>query len=92
MTERPAMRFAAAAAALKCTRYGGILGAPTRAEVEAFLATSSNMLVTAAAPQKRIENNPMQRFMILIFSASTGTVRRRARRRRRIFRRDRPRG
>jgi sulfofructose kinase len=39
MAERPAMRFAAATAALKCTRYGGILGAPGRAEVEAFLAT-----------------------------------------------------
>ena len=39
MRERPAMRFAAATAALKCTRYGGILGAPARAEVEAFLAT-----------------------------------------------------
>jgi sulfofructose kinase len=38
MSERPAMRFAAAAAALKCSRYGGILGAPTRAEVDAFLA------------------------------------------------------
>jgi sugar/nucleoside kinase (ribokinase family) len=38
MAERPAMRFAAATAALKCTRYGGILSAPTRAEVEAFLA------------------------------------------------------
>lgn len=38
-TEREAMRFSAAAAALKCTRYGGILGAPTRAEVEAFLAS-----------------------------------------------------
>lgn len=38
-TEREAMRFSAAAAALKCTRYGGILGAPTRAEVETFLAT-----------------------------------------------------
>ena len=37
--EREAMRFSAAAAALKCTRYGGILGAPTRAEVEAFIAT-----------------------------------------------------
>jgi sulfofructose kinase len=37
--ERPAMRFAAATAALKCTRYGGILSAPTRTEVEAFLAT-----------------------------------------------------
>jgi sulfofructose kinase len=34
---RPAMRFAAATAALKCTRYGGILGAPSRAEVDAFL-------------------------------------------------------
>jgi len=39
LSERPAMRFAAAAAALKCTRYGGILAAPTRREVEAFLAT-----------------------------------------------------
>ena len=38
-SERDAMRFSAAAAALKCTRYGGILGAPTRAEVEAFLAS-----------------------------------------------------
>jgi sugar/nucleoside kinase (ribokinase family) len=37
--EREAMRFSAAAAALKCTRYGGILGAPARAEVEAFLAS-----------------------------------------------------
>jgi len=37
-SEREAMRFAAAAAALKCTRYGGILGAPARDEVEAFLA------------------------------------------------------
>jgi sulfofructose kinase len=32
------MRLAAAAAALKCTRFGGIAGTPTRAEVEAFLA------------------------------------------------------
>jgi len=32
-----AMRFAAAAAALKCTRFGGISGTPLRAEVEAFL-------------------------------------------------------
>jgi sugar/nucleoside kinase (ribokinase family) len=39
VSERPAMRFAAATAALKCTRYGGILSAPTRAEVEAFLAS-----------------------------------------------------
>ena len=33
-----AMRFGAAAAALKCTRFGGSMGAPKRAEVEAFLA------------------------------------------------------
>jgi sugar/nucleoside kinase (ribokinase family) len=33
-----AMHFAAAAAAIKCTRFGGIAGAPTRAEVERFLA------------------------------------------------------
>ncbi|MDB5539437.1 MAG: Carbohydrate kinase [Devosia sp.] len=30
--------FASASAAIKCTRFGGRLGAPTRAEVEAFLA------------------------------------------------------
>jgi sulfofructose kinase len=35
----PAMRFAAAAAALKCTRFGGISGTPCRDEVDAFLAT-----------------------------------------------------
>jgi sugar/nucleoside kinase (ribokinase family) len=32
-----AMRFGAAAAAIKCTRFGGISGAPRRAEVDAFL-------------------------------------------------------
>ena len=32
-----AMRFSAAAAALKCTRFGGAFGAPQRAEVEALL-------------------------------------------------------
>lgn len=31
------MRFAAAAAALKCLRFGGLTGAPTRAEVDDFL-------------------------------------------------------
>lgn len=36
--ERAAIRFASAAAALKCTRFGGRLGAPTRDEVERFLA------------------------------------------------------
>lgn len=35
-----AMRFSAAAAALKCSRFGGAFGAPQRAEVEAFLDRS----------------------------------------------------
>ncbi len=36
--EVAAIRFGSAAAALKCTRFGGSAGAPRRAEVEAFLA------------------------------------------------------
>ena len=36
--EVAAMRFGAATAAIKCTRLGGSAGAPSRAEVEAFLA------------------------------------------------------
>jgi sulfofructose kinase len=35
---RDALRFASAAAALKCTRFGGALAAPQRAEVEQLLA------------------------------------------------------
>lgn len=35
-----AMRFAAATAGLKCTRFGGSTGAPSRAEVEAVLKTA----------------------------------------------------
>lgn len=35
---REALRFASAAAALKCTRFGGAFAAPQRAEVEALLA------------------------------------------------------
>lgn len=35
-----ALRFASAAAAIKCTRPGGIAGAPARGEVEALLAGS----------------------------------------------------
>jgi sulfofructose kinase len=37
-SERAAIRFASAAAAIKCTRFGGRVGAPTRDEVERFLA------------------------------------------------------
>ncbi|MBX9874054.1 MAG: sugar kinase, partial [Beijerinckiaceae bacterium] len=36
--ERAAIRFASAAAAIKCTRFGGRSGAPRRQEIEAFLA------------------------------------------------------
>jgi sugar/nucleoside kinase (ribokinase family) len=36
-----AMRFASAAAALKCTRFGGAFAAPDRAEVEALLGRGS---------------------------------------------------
>src|SRR5262245_58584832 len=42
-----AMRFASAAAALKCTRHGGAFAAPNRAEVEALLSR---------APAKAAEN------------------------------------
>jgi sulfofructose kinase len=35
---RAALRFASAAAALKCTRFGGAFAAPQRAEVEEFLS------------------------------------------------------
>ena len=40
MREIAALRFAAASAALKCTRWGGGAGAPRRQEVEALLATA----------------------------------------------------
>jgi sulfofructose kinase len=36
--ERQAVRFASAVAAIKCTRFGGRAGTPTREEVERFLA------------------------------------------------------
>jgi sulfofructose kinase len=36
--EERALRFASAAAALKCTRFGGIVGTPARREVEALLS------------------------------------------------------
>jgi sugar/nucleoside kinase (ribokinase family) len=36
-----AMRFAAAAAALKCERFGGIAGAPTRRDTEDFLSRTT---------------------------------------------------
>ncbi len=41
---RQALRFASAAAALKCTRFGGALGAPQRIEVEGLLSGHPNAL------------------------------------------------
>jgi sulfofructose kinase len=38
--DEAALRFAAAAAAIKCTRHGGVLGAPGRDEVRALLAAA----------------------------------------------------
>lgn len=38
MSEREAVRFASATAALKCARFGGRSGTPSRAELERFLA------------------------------------------------------
>lgn len=39
--DRRALRFAAAAAALKCLQPGGVMGAPRRAQVDAFLASQA---------------------------------------------------
>ena len=41
-----ALRFSAAAAAIKCTRFGGVAGAPSRQEVEAFLASGTPELIS----------------------------------------------
>ncbi|PJG50148.1 sugar kinase [Bradyrhizobium forestalis] len=48
---REALRFAAATAALKCTRHGGGLAAPQRFEVEEFLRVRAESCSTAA-PRK----------------------------------------
>jgi len=53
--EVDAMRFGAAVAGIKCTRIGGSAGAPTRAEVEAFLARNAPTLAARpglAVPQR----------------------------------------
>src|SRR4030088_2077059 len=46
-----ALRFASAAAALKCTRFGGAFAAPQRAEVEAFLSGEPAGRGAQTAPQ-----------------------------------------
>jgi sugar/nucleoside kinase (ribokinase family) len=45
---RQALRFASAAAALKCTRFGGAFAAPQRAEVEELLARSQSAAPVSA--------------------------------------------
>jgi sugar/nucleoside kinase (ribokinase family) len=45
---REALRFASAAAALKCTRFGGAFAAPQRAEVEQLLSQDQTALATQA--------------------------------------------
>jgi sulfofructose kinase len=45
---RQALRFASAAAALKCTRFGGAFAAPQRAEVEELLARNQNAAPVSA--------------------------------------------
>ncbi len=42
---RDALRFASAAAALKCTRFGGAFACPRRAELDAFLARGADQAV-----------------------------------------------
>jgi sugar/nucleoside kinase (ribokinase family) len=42
-----AMRFGAAAAAIKCTRFGGLTGAPSRHEVDKFLARAGSELLAS---------------------------------------------
>jgi sulfofructose kinase len=55
--EVDAMRFGAAVAGIKCSRIGGSAGAPTRAEVEAFLAQNAPTLTArlGAAASQRVD-------------------------------------
>jgi sulfofructose kinase len=49
---RQALRFASAAAALKCTRFGGAFAAPRRAEVEALLNPGETADRASISPQQ----------------------------------------
>ncbi|MGN6749484.1 MAG: PfkB family carbohydrate kinase [Xanthobacteraceae bacterium] len=57
-SEVEAMRFGAAVAGIKCTRVGGSAGAPTRPEVEAFLAHAGAL--PAARPAAPAPNTPAE--------------------------------
>jgi sugar/nucleoside kinase (ribokinase family) len=48
--EEQSLRFAAAAAALKCTKFGGIVGAPTRGEVECLLEKGDGSVALSRGP------------------------------------------
>jgi sulfofructose kinase len=48
--EADALRFASAAAALKCTRFGGIVGTPVRTEVEQLLLSCEQRAAPDAHP------------------------------------------
>jgi sugar/nucleoside kinase (ribokinase family) len=50
--EVEAMRFGAAVAGIKCTRIGGSAGAPTRAEVEAFMLARRGLLSEQPGPDQ----------------------------------------
>jgi sugar/nucleoside kinase (ribokinase family) len=51
-SEVEAMRFGAAVAGIKCTRIGGSAGAPTRAEVEAFMLARRGLLSEQPGPDQ----------------------------------------
>jgi sulfofructose kinase len=55
--EVEAMRFGAAVAGIKCTRIGGSAGAPTRAEVEAFMLARRGLLSEQPGPD-RVQASP----------------------------------
>jgi len=50
LSEAEALRFGGVVATIKCSRMGGSAGAPTRAEVEAFLAERGALSVTRSFP------------------------------------------
>ena len=65
--EAEGLRFAAAVAGLKCTRMGGSVGLPTRAEVEAFIAGEiSHFLFTTPLGEAEIDALP-ERFAPSLF-------------------------
>jgi sugar/nucleoside kinase (ribokinase family) len=60
-SEVEAMRFGAAVAGIKCTRLGGSAGAPTRAEVEAFLGSHDPAAAQSPADMSSMPRSPTPR-------------------------------